>query len=75
MAREPGVQESRNSSSHAVSWQSAVTQDCLVPVWICLLEKFAFVRDSLLSWATSKTIIIMGQADVSRPVNPDAVGE
>lgn len=29
----------------------------------------------MLSWDTSKTIIIMGQADVSRPVNPDAVEE
>lgn len=37
-------------------------------------KKFAFVQDSLLSWDTSNSVI-MGQADVSRPVNPDAVGE
>ncbi|KAF5924545.1 hypothetical protein HPG69_004416 [Diceros bicornis minor] len=35
-------------------------------------EKFALVRDSFLLWDTSDNII-MGQADVSRLVNPDAV--
>lgn len=70
-----GIQENRNSRSHAVSWHLAVIQDCWSLVWICLLREVCFVRDSLLSWDTSKTIIIMGQADVSRPVNPDALGE
>lgn len=32
------------------------------------------IRDSLLSWDTSYNII-MGQGDVSRPVNPDALAE
>lgn len=72
VAREPGKQKLQLSCCFL-----AVGSDTglLVPVWICLLREVCFVRDSLLSWDTSKTIIIMGQADVSRPVNPDAVGE
>lgn len=76
----PGRDRERETPAdwpHTISdvWQWH-REECTSPPYVDLSFKKSSLWSSslLLSWDTSDNII-MGQADVSRPVNPDATGE
>lgn len=61
----------------AISWCLAVTlrEECMSPPYVDLSFKKSSLWSGTICCCETRDNIIMGQADISRPVNPDGVGE